>query len=63
MNWYKALGFTGLLKNKVSLGLFASKLYMSPIYPVFHTAATVNIGLKNILRVETFSLQFYMSML
>ena len=36
---------------------------MSPVSPVFHTEATVNIGLKNVLRVGTFILEYYMSML
>ena len=27
-------------------------LYMSPVSPVFHTAATVSIGLENMFRVE-----------
>ena len=26
---------------------------MSPVSPVFHTEATMSIGLKNVLRVET----------
>ena len=29
---------------------------MSPVSPVFHTEATVSIGLKNVLRVGTFIL-------
>ena len=31
---------------------------MSPVSPVFHTVATVSIGLKNMIRVGTYILEY-----
>ena len=37
---------------------FLVNLLMSPVSPVFHTEATVSIGLKNVFRVGTAILQY-----
>ena len=37
----------------VTIILIILPVCMSPVSPVFHTEATVSIGLKNVLRVGT----------